>query len=61
MPNTEPKRYLALAAEKRKAAENATDDRLKKEFIELAIAYEKLAEQTQRILTLTERPPAPRR
>jgi hypothetical protein len=61
MGKTEPKRYMELAAQKRAAAEIATDPILKRQYFELGDAYEKLAEQAERLDSIYRRPTAPRR
>ena len=49
MGKTESKRYLELALQKHEAAQHVSDPVLKKQYVELADAYEKLAEQAARI------------
>jgi len=49
MGKTESKRYRELALQKHELAQHASDPVLKKQYVELADAYEKLAEQAARI------------
>jgi hypothetical protein len=50
---TESRRYRELALQKHELAQNAADPMLKQQYVELADAYEKLAEQAFRIEMLT--------
>jgi hypothetical protein len=52
MGKTESKRYRELASQKHELAQSASDPNLKREYVELVDAYEKLAEQAARIEVL---------